>query len=111
MTASNRALLTIGCLIGGAAIVLVLLVAAFYFSIVSTVMTKVSPNGQHSAKLVRIDGIDVIFRVFVDGRRVYSSPDFAPARADFREQIVWSADDNIVVLEVGGEPHFWLRCR
>ncbi|MEX2308218.1 MAG: hypothetical protein WD738_11525 [Pirellulales bacterium] len=106
MTASKKALLTVGCVIGGAAILFVLIVAAFYFSVVSTVMKKASPDGQHTAKLVRIDGIDVIFRVVVDGRRVYSSPDFAPVGADFREQLVWSANDNIVVLEVGDERIF-----
>lgn len=106
MTASKKVLLAVGCLIAGAAIFFVLIVAAFYFSAVSTVMKKASPDGQHNAELVRIDGIDVNFRLNVDGRRVYSSPDFAPSRTDFREQIVWSAGNNIVVLEVGDERIF-----
>jgi len=106
MTASNKALLSVSCLIGGGAILFALVAASFYFSVVSTVMKKASPDGKHTAKLVRIDGIDVIFRVIVDGRRVYSSPDFAPADADFREQIVWDADNHIVLLEVGGERIF-----
>ncbi len=106
MTASKKALLTVGCLIGGEAILFVVIVAAFYFSMVLTVMKKASPDGQHTAKLVRIDGIDVNFKVIVDGRRVYSSPDFAPVSADFREQIVWDEDSNSVVLEVGGRRIF-----
>jgi hypothetical protein len=101
MKVSIKALVTVGCLI-----LLALIASGLYFSVVSTVMKKASPDGNHTAKLVRIDGIDVIFRVVVDGRRVYSSPDFAPASADFREQIVWSTDNNIVVLEVGDERIF-----
>jgi hypothetical protein len=64
------------------------------------------PERRAHCEAVRIDGINVIFRVIVDGRRVYGSPHFAPARADFRKQIVWSADHSIVVLEVGGERLF-----
>lgn len=106
MTASSKALFTVGCLIGGAAILFALIAAGFYFSFVSTVMKKTSPDGRHFAKLVRIDGIDVIFRVVVDGRQVYSSPDFAPTSADCREQIAWTANNSVVVLEVGGERIF-----
>ncbi|HEX3599595.1 MAG TPA: hypothetical protein VHU84_05595 [Lacipirellulaceae bacterium] len=103
MTANKKVLLTIGCLVAGAAI---LFVAAFYFSMVSTVMTKTSPDGLHTAKLVRVRGIDVNFNVTVDGLQVFNSPDFAPVHADFREQIVWDADSKAVVLEVGGQRIF-----
>ncbi len=78
----------------------------FYFSTVSTVMKKPSPDRQHTAKLVRVQGIDVNFRVTVDGRRVYGSPDFAPVRADFREQLVWATNSQVVVLEVAGRRIF-----
>jgi len=87
--------------------------ALFYFSVtgkagwhVSTVMTKRSPDRQHTATLSRLQGIDVKFRVTVDGSRVYASPDFAPIRADFREQIVWDTKSQAVVLEVAGRRIF-----
>ncbi|MCI0349458.1 MAG: hypothetical protein L0Z53_08535 [Acidobacteriales bacterium] len=85
---------------------IVVVAAALYYSLVTTVQTKVSPNGSYRAKLVRIDSIDVNFKVFVDGERVYWSSDFAPVRQDFREQINWDATGNIVVLEVGGQRLF-----
>lgn len=81
-------------------------VTGLYFTFVTHVMTKSSPDGLHTAKLHRINGIDVNFKVTVDGESVYSSADFAPVDADFREQIVWNIDGNIVVLEVGGERLF-----
>jgi hypothetical protein len=100
-SASIAAVLTIAVVL-----MMIIGVAGFYFSLVSHVMTKTNPDGGHTAKLHRIDGIDVIFKVTVDGNNVYSSPDFAPADADFREQIVWNADGNIVVLEIGEEHLF-----
>ena len=80
--------------------------AGFYFSTVSHVMTKTSPDGRHSAKLHRYQAIDVNFNVSVDGTSVFYSPDFAPVDADFREQIAWTSDGKIVVLEVGGKRLF-----
>lgn len=68
----------------------------------SSVMSKESPDGRHSARLDRVDGFDVMFEVVVDGRRVYRSFDFAPGPFDFRENIYWTADSRIVVLEVAG---------
>lgn len=79
---------------------------AFYYSLVTTVQTKFSPNGSHQAKLVRMDSFDVKFKVFVDGEPVFRSDDFASVRQDFREQINWDATGNIVVLEVAGQRLF-----
>jgi hypothetical protein len=73
-----------------------------YSAFVSTVATKRSPDGRHVAKLVRVQGIDVNFRVYVDGDRVYSSADFAPVPTDFREQLAWDESGQAVVLEVAG---------
>lgn len=98
--------ITIGCVIGSIAILAGGALAAFYFSIVSTVATKASPLGTHTAKLKRFEGIDVNFQLIMDGRQVYYSPDFAPEDADFRERIAWDADGEIVVLEVGDERIF-----
>jgi hypothetical protein len=88
--------------VGVAALALGGFVAMSCFSTVSTVMTKRSPDRQHTAKLSRGQGIDVNFKVSVDGSRVYHSPDFAPVRADFREQLVWDTDSQVVVFEMAG---------
>lgn len=80
--------------------------AMFYFSMVSTVMTKRSPDRQHTAKLTRVQGVDVNFKVTVDGKRVFGSPDFAPVHADFREQLIWDTNSAAVVLEVAGRRIF-----
>ena len=80
--------------------------AAFYFSVVSTVQVKSNPSGTHKAKLFRYDGIDVNFRVRIDGDGDYYSPDFAPVEYDFREQIIWDKTGNILVLEVAGKRIF-----
>ena len=73
---------------------------------VSTVMTKKSPDGNHLAKLTRVTGIDVNFRVYLDGDRIYGSPDFAPVRFDFREQIMWDTTGQLLILEVAGKRIF-----
>jgi hypothetical protein len=89
-----------------AALVVVGLAALIYFSFVSTVMSKTSSDGRHTAKLIRISGIDLNFKLIVDGQTVYNSPDFAPRPVDFREQIVWDAERPQVMLEVAGERLF-----
>jgi hypothetical protein len=106
MSAGNKVLAALA----GLAIILVLLVGGFFviFYLTTTycVMTKYSPDGNHGAKLYRVQGIDVDFSVIVDGNRVYDSPDFAPVHADFREQIAWDKSGQILVLEVGGKRLF-----
>lgn len=63
--------------------------------------TLSSPDGQHTAELSRVDGIDRNYLVRVDGRRVYTSPDFAPRKdLPFREALVWDATGKILMLEV-----------
>jgi hypothetical protein len=106
MTTTKKTLLVLGSVVGVAALALAGFVAMFYFSMVSTVMTKRSPDRQHTAKLSRVQGIDVNFRVSIDGSRVYGSPDFAPVRADFREQLIWDTNSQAVVLEVAGRRIF-----
>ena len=90
------------------AVVLMVIVglATLYFASVSHVMTKTSPDGRHTAKLYRYQAIDVNFNLSVDGKNVFYSPDLAPVDADFREQIAWNSDGDIVVLEVGGRRLF-----
>jgi hypothetical protein len=106
MTTTKKTLLVVGSVVGVAVLALAGFVAMFYFSMVSTVMTKRSPDRQHTAKLSRVQGIDVNFRVSVDGSSVYGSPDFAPVRADFREQLIWDTNSQAVVLEVAGRRIF-----
>src|SRR6266850_6281661 len=82
------------------------MVWSLYSSLFRTVQSKSSPNNSHQAKLVRTDSIDVNFRVVVDGETVFSSPDFAPVKHDFREQINWDATGKTVVLEIAGQRLF-----
>jgi len=103
---TKRAVLVVGSVVGVAVLAFAGFQAMYRFSMVSTVMTRRSPDGQHVAKLSRVQGIDVNFRVAVDGGRVYSSPDFAPVRADFREQLVWDTKSQVVMLEVAGRRIF-----
>ena len=71
-----------------------------------------SPDGSHTVKLVRQDGIDRNYSIYVDGRRVYTSPDFAP-RDDisFQEALRWDAAGSIVVLEVAEQRLFGFDVR
>ena len=81
--------------------------ATFYYLFApTTIQNKANPTGSHTAKLVRHQGIDVNFKVVVDGENIYYSPDFAPVEFDFREQISWDKTGNIVVLEVAGKRLF-----
>lgn len=100
--------MVIGSGLGIAVLAIAGILAVFCSSLVSTstVMSKRSPDRQHVAKLMRVQGIDVNFRVTVDGKRVYASPDFAPVAADFREHLIWSSNNQIVILEVGDRPIF-----
>jgi hypothetical protein len=106
MTTAKQILLVIGSTTVVAALACAFFVATLYFSMVSTVMTKRSPDRLHTAKLTRFDGIDLIFSVTVDGVRVYDSPDFASPPVDFREQLIWDTDSTAVVLEVAGQRLF-----
>lgn len=83
------------------------LFAIVYYSLApTTVQSKINPTDSHKATLVRYQGIDVNFKVVVDGEQVYYSPDFIPVRFDFREQISWDITGNIVILEVAGKRIF-----
>lgn len=106
MSAVKKSLSVAAALAFVVGLIIVLGLIVLYFSIVSHVMTKASPGNTHAAKLYRYQGIDVNFRVYVDGDNVYYSPDFAPADRDFREQIAWSSDGQVVVLIVGGKRLF-----
>jgi hypothetical protein len=106
MTTTKKTLLIPGSVMVVAALALVYFGSIFYFTMASTVMTKSSPDGLHAAKLSRMQAIDVNFIVSIDGSRVYWSPDFAPVRADFREQLIWDTNSEAVVLEVAGRRIF-----
>jgi hypothetical protein len=47
---------------GAVALAFAVAIWLIYSAFVSTVATKRSPDGRHVAKLVRVQGIDVIFR-------------------------------------------------
>ncbi len=89
-------------------VVFLVLIGGFFFLIFgpTTVETEYNAAETHKAKLVRHDGIDVNFKVIIDGEPVYWSADFAPVKEDFRENLIWDKTDNIVVLEIAGERLF-----
>ena len=89
----------------GFLLVAVYFVVTVYVIDTFTVIKKRSPDKKHSAKLItRDNGIDINLLLWVDGRLVYTSPDFAaPMKADFQERVMWDQTHRIVVLEAGGE--------
>jgi len=106
MTTAKKVIIVVSSMIGVVALFIGGIAANFYFRTNSTVINKPSPDRPHTAKLDRAQLIDVNFRVAVDGREIYRSPDFAPIRADFREQLVWDTNSQVVVLEVAGRRIF-----
>ena len=74
---------------------------------IRTVQILYSLECKHKTVLNRLDGIDLNFFVIVDGRKVYSSPDFAPNwKVDFKERLAWDKSGTVVVLEVIGRRLF-----
>lgn len=106
MVLYKKLLLALLALIGIPLLIVFLEVLAFMCLATSTVMTKRSPDGLQSAQLTRTDCIDRNFAVYVNGRRVYWSPDFVPGRGDPRAQIVWSTDSKRVVMIVAEQRLF-----
>jgi hypothetical protein len=100
LSKANKSIVILALFIGG------LFAAFYYFISPTTVQTKANSTNSHKAVLSRLDGIDVNFKVTVDGERVYVSPDFAPVDFDFREQIAWDKTGNIIILEVAGKRLF-----
>ena len=58
----------------------------------------------HTVKLYRLYGyIDVNFRIELDGKRIYWSPDCAPDKSlPFRETMAWDETGNILVFQLAG---------
>lgn len=81
-------------------------VIAIYFFLPNTVQQTTNLEKSHTAKLIRNNGIDVNFKVVVDGEDVFYSPDFAPVEDDFRERLIWNEKGNVVILEVAGKRLF-----
>jgi hypothetical protein len=99
MKVSKASIVIIVCISG--------IIAAFYYLFMpKTIQSKTNPKSLHNANLIRHQGIDVNFRIQVDGQDVYYSPDFAPVEFDFREQIAWDKTGNVLVLEVAGKRLF-----
>jgi len=98
------------CTLVGLGLIYVVAVFLFFSLFVfptRTVQILPSPNNTHEAVLKRLDGIDLVFFVIIDGQKVYSSPDFAPnRRVVFHERIIWDKTGDIVVLEVTGKRLF-----
>lgn len=66
-----------------------------------TLQSFESADGKHRVTLSRSDWIDRNYFIFVEGRQVYRSPDFAPrTNLPFREALVWDTTGNVVMLEV-----------
>lgn len=78
----------------------------YYLFFPKTVQETTNFDKSHSAKLIRYDGIDVNFKVIVDEKKVFFSPDFAPVEYDFRERLIWNETGSIIVLEVAGKRLF-----
>ena len=86
---------------------LALCYAFFLWIHIITLQVSKSANGDHVAKLVRVDHLDRNYRLTVDGRIVYSSPDFSPRKdLAFREALAWDVTGNIIVLEVAKQRLF-----
>ena len=73
-----------------------------------TLRTATSPNGSHSAKLLKkINLADFNFILTVDGQQVYRSGDLAPlADGSYREMLMWDKTGRVVVLELMGKRVF-----
>ena len=67
-----------------------------------------SPGRHHVAALSRLYGyIDVNFRITLDGKRIYWSPDCAPNYSlPFRETLAWDTTGKILVFQLAGETVF-----
>ena len=96
-----KRLLTPACIICILAFLLLLLPLREVLPFWRTLQQLPSPDGSHMVKLVRQDAIDRNYSIYVDGSRVYTSPDFMP-RDDisFQEALRWDAAGSKVVLEV-----------
>jgi hypothetical protein len=101
----SRSVLILFALI--AAFVAGLVCARFFRSQFTHLQTLDSPNRAHRADLWRHDHLDRNYSVYLDGRRVYGSPDFAP-RSDipFRETLLWDEGGRLLILEVAGRRIF-----
>ena len=62
----------------------------------------------HTAKLYRLYGyIDVNFRIILDGKRIYWSPDCAPDYTlPFGETLAWDTTGKIILFRLAGETVF-----
>ena len=67
-----------------------------------------SPDRTHVARLYRLYGyIDVNFRITLNGKRVYWSPDCAPDDTiPFGETLAWDSTGAILVFRLAGETVF-----
>ncbi len=90
----------------GVVLLIGLLFGLCYLMFTTRVMTRVSPNRHHTARLYRVDGIDVNFSIYVDWRQVYTSPDFAAFGKDHRERVLWTEDSRWLIFEVADRKLF-----
>lgn len=72
-----------------------------------TLQTISSPDGRHEVRLVRQEGIDRNYLIYVDGTRVFVSRDFAP-RGDipWYEALRWDAAGSTIVFEAAQQRLF-----
>ncbi|MCW5957436.1 MAG: hypothetical protein KIT61_12685 [Pyrinomonadaceae bacterium] len=67
--------------------------------------TSISPSGEYTAVLrQKLNLADFNFTVYVDGQRVYTSPDLCGG--DYDEKLIWSKSGVAVVLVVKGRRVF-----
>jgi hypothetical protein len=69
--------------------------------------TLSSHDRAHQAQLWRLDHVDRNYSVYLDGRKIFGSEDFARnSSLPFRETLFWDRTDRFVILEVAGHRIF-----
>ena len=69
--------------------------------------TMSSYDRTHRAELWRLDHVDRNYLVYLDGREIFGSEDFARnSTIPFRETLFWDRTDRFVILEVAGHRIF-----
>jgi len=72
-----------------------------------TVQKLCSVSHQQCAELERWDFFDLNFRVKLNGKKLFMTPDFMPDDTlPFRETLVWDDSGKILLLEIAGRRIF-----
>lgn len=101
----KKFVLFIGIFVAGGIALFILQKASTVIGEWRIIQTIQTTNKAHTAELRRLYGyIDVNFQIIVDGRKVYTSPDFAPVYdRPFREWIAWDENQKNLVFIVADQ--------